>query len=201
MAAVAVLLVGAFVLPASAFDGKPVFLDLCHFDAVTGMLEPISVPQQGLDAHLNNHAEDVLVGDGVDENCDPVPILVQTVQVSALGDATQILLEDGNSYELRASGTYVFGPGPQLADAQCVLVSGVWYEDLAFRFGSMWTPPFLEVGLDGADAMWQPNTCQTTTHEYSTLVAGDGSLHDLRIDDSFYGDNSGFITVEVWLLP
>jgi general L-amino acid transport system substrate-binding protein len=66
---VAVLLVGGFVFTATA-GAEPTKVGVCHLDGVTGEFEPIEVPESSVAAHLAHG--DVLIGDGVDENCDPL---------------------------------------------------------------------------------------------------------------------------------
>lgn len=70
VAVVSVLVLGA-MFPTAAFAGKPTKAPLCHFDAVTGEFKLLNLPPRAIAAHLDHHAEDLAVGEGVDENCEP----------------------------------------------------------------------------------------------------------------------------------
>ena len=76
LAGVAALLMGLFVLPTTAV-AKQEKVGVCHFDKGTGVLAPISVPQNTAEKHLAKHAGDALVGVDVNEDCEPLgPVCV-----------------------------------------------------------------------------------------------------------------------------
>ena len=132
-------------------------------------------------------------------------VLVETVQVpseNAVGISSTILLGDGVDYLLKASGTYDYGPG--LADAQCSDRPG----SAGWLNGDfLGSSNYLEVWVDGAAFDWTPAEGCQATHLYSGTYSGDGSTVAFFIPDSCrggtlgcYGDNSGYITVEIWWL-
>lgn len=69
--ALAAMLMGVFLFPTAAL-AKPEFVDLCHYNEDTGDLKVISIPAKAADRHLANHDEDILVGEGVDGDCNPI---------------------------------------------------------------------------------------------------------------------------------
>jgi len=80
-------------------------------------------------------------------------------------------------------GSYNPGPGPQW-------ISG---DDLP----APWTN-YLEVLVDGNPVAWDDDDTYNADHVYSITVTGTGSAVDFRMLDSYYGDNSGSLTVDIY---
>ncbi len=137
------------------------------------------------------------------------PILVDTVQVTPYGTDkyipiptySNIDLEEGKNYSLKASGTYRFANWGEygIADAAwnyrnaAHAPGGIagWYQQASQR---------LQVWIGGAAVTWQP-TLFNPDHIYTFDVNGDGNQLMFTIVDDAYSDNSGFITVEIYWTP
>ena len=142
---------------------------------------------------------------------DPA-VLIQTVEVFPDGTdyCSSFNLPIGEKYRLEVSGTYVYWPGQLpnagIADAKYSLrpqgsynpgpgpqwISG---DDLP----SPWTN-YLELLVDGAPKAWGDFNL---AHTYSTDYIGNGSPVSVcfNILDSYYGDNSGSLTVDIYQIP
>jgi len=134
------------------------------------------------------------------------PVLLDTVEVTPYGTAaytptptySNIVLEAGKNYSLRASSTYRFANWGEygIADAAwnyrraANAPGGVagWYQQASQR---------LQVWIGGEAVAWQP-TEYNPEHIYTLDVTGAGDELMFTIVDDAYGDNSGFITVEIW---
>lgn len=198
------------VMAASALAAPAPKVDVCHYDADGGVFHKINISGNALDAHIAHG--DAVPGEPVptaagyqfDSDCAPVAVLfrLSTIEVSGVGWPSYFTVEEGRAYELRASGTYSWGDEndpnhPLVGDAQCVSIAGGAY------FANYSPVPMLEVTVDESDGSWQPSGCDPL-HQYTASGVGDGDVHSLRILDAGpvpYGDNSGFISVEIWLLP
>jgi len=86
-------------------------------------------------------------------------------------------------YSLRPEGSFNLGPGPQW-------ISG---DDLP----TPWTH-YLELLVNGSSQAWGDFT---ETHTYSMEYVSTGSSVHFNILDSGYGDNSGFLTVDIYCMP
>jgi len=136
-------------------------------------------------------------------------LLVDTVQVPPFGTAldtpiptySNIDLEAGKDYLLVASGTYRFANWGDygIADA-------AWnYRSAAYAPGGIagWyqqTTNRLQVWIDGTPVTWQPTTFNPE-HIYTLEIPGSGTSIMFGIMDNAYGDNSGYITVDIYELP
>jgi len=108
-------------------------------------------------------------------------------------------------YVLEASGTYVYRPGSSgdISDAGYTKREpgefGATAENPWINVNSLpgeWAG-YLGIQVDGVNPNWGP--LNLVNHKYSsskTLIAGDEI--DFRILDSYYGDNSGFLTVDIF---
>lgn len=144
-------------------------------------------------------------------------VLFETILVPSDGAVvSSAALVDGATYELRASGTYRFAGWEDagIADAQCSLRKAPYIPDgytpdpitgFAWVNGEdLGSVNYLEVWMDDVSVDWNPGTCQDD-HLYNGAVPGEGIALEFFIPDSCgggvlgcYGDNSGFITVEIW---
>lgn len=139
---------------------------------------------------------------------------VESVQVPGVGwpvsSTTSLTL--GETYCLRASGTYVYWPGQLpnygIADAEYSLrPPGSW--DWGTKYGQwvfgddVFPPSYpasaLDVRVDGQNVYWGGFN---TDHTYALLYVGTGSPATFNIWDSNvgppYADNSGYITVDIY---
>ncbi len=134
-------------------------------------------------------------------------VVIETVDVPSetpAGMSSTIPLDAGEAYTLKASGTYQYGNGPRMADAQCSDRTGAggWLNG----DGLTAAPNYLEVWVDGSAFNWTPTAgCQTTSHLYEGAFTGTGGTVAFHIPDSCsgttlgcYTDNIGSITVEIW---
>jgi len=133
-------------------------------------------------------------------------VLLETVQVTPFGTAaytptptySNIALEAGKNYSLRASGTYRFANWGEygIADAAwnyrraANAPGGVagWYQQASQR---------LQVWIGGEAVTWQP-TEYNPEHIYTLDVTGEGGQLMFTIEDDQYSDNTGSIMVEIW---
>ena len=142
---------------------------------------------------------------------DPA-VLIDTVTVYPDGTdyCSSVVLETGKNYRLEASGTYTYWP-TQLPDA------GIADAKYSLRPegshnpgpGPQWISGddlpdpwkhYLELLVDGSHQDWG---VFNLAHTYSTEYIGNGTPVSVcfNILDSGYGDNSGSLTVEIYLIP
>ncbi|MHB1136943.1 MAG: hypothetical protein ACYC1X_09165 [Coriobacteriia bacterium] len=134
--------------------------------------------------------------------------LVDTVQVLPNGAtyASNTALDEGSCYLLEAVGTYRFGNWGDagIADAKYSLrppnVSYSYHTESVNTWVSGNDIPapytnYLEVWVDGAPAPWG---ALNEAHVYTVPWAGDGTSVEFKILDTAYGDNSGFITINIY---
>jgi hypothetical protein len=197
-------------------------VDVCHFSADSGTFHMINISENAYQKHLDHG--DAVVGDAYPgmahyvfgDDCAPTYVdpvyLGETIQVPGTGGHVQSsVLTVGGDYILKASGTYRFANWGEygIADAHCN------YRSASYG-GPGWVHSasnYLEVWVDGAPFAWGPDNCPVLTadpigHAYEGTVTGAGAALDFFIPDSCsgtvlgcYGDNSGFITVELWGWP
>lgn len=137
-------------------------------------------------------------------------IMVPSRNAAGTGNevVTSAALVDGADYELRANGTYRFANwgANGIADAQCSLrPDGTWLNG-----NDIGTPRenYLEVWAGDIVAPaaidWSPGTCQPSYLYTSTFTSVGIPVSFTIMDacsptvDGCYGDNSGYITVEIW---
>lgn len=141
------------------------------------------------------------------------PVLIETVQVSS-GDIvnntnvvvwSNNVLESGVSYQLKATGTYVYWPAQLpdagIADAHCSLRPPGSYNtglEAAWINGDQLSNHGLEVWANSLPVSWIEDC--NGAHGYTADVDGGGTTISFTINDSYYKDNSGFIPVEIWWL-
>lgn len=122
---------------------------------------------------------------------------------TAIPTSSNKALESGIQYKIEVVGTYNFrNPGNSqgyLADAEWALRNDA--------YGTGWTkgdgPPYSSP-YNGLDLCFDANVntdwgaLDATTHTYSLNHVGGGSVISLFIKDNQYGDNSGFLTVNIY---
>ncbi|MGK3966289.1 hypothetical protein WMF38_19155 [Sorangium sp. So ce118] len=126
--------------------------------------------------------------------------VLDVVSVPSDGTATYstFVPQTGNVYFMKASGTYSYWYRP--ADAECSYRPAESYgpgwvlgEDV---FPQSWSVA-LDVLVDGTDISWG-STCNEYDHTYVVPYVGQGHAASFSIWDSYYGDNSGNISVELY---
>ncbi len=127
---------------------------------------------------------------------EPQYTLVESVEVpstNAVGVTTTDALENGQTYELRAFGTFTYNNAGDWADAEWYLKDGTIVK--GDTEGSV--AHVLDVSVDGltANLDWGG---YNSDHEYVYNIVGTGSTIRLFIHDSVYVDNNGSILVEIW---
>ena len=114
---------------------------------------------------------------------------------SVSGTNSSITLNDGQTYVVTVSGTFLLGNNRtrHVADAEY------------FNLGSAGPVPLdgtssqeIGVGIDGIDVDFGPFDPNNT---YSTRIKGNGSAIDVFYQDSNYGDNVGSLFVEISTVP
>lgn len=135
------------------------------------------------------------------------PIFVDTVEVPSDGSTvSSVSLDDGVEYLLEASGTYRFANwGPYgIADAEWAYRNDAYKDDPlpvhGWTLGELTYPSVLglDVLVDGGNVYWGD---YNDAHTYVSPYTGNGNPVSFDIYDSAYGDNSGFITVDIYKLP
>ena len=69
--------------------------------------------------------------------------------------------------------------------------------------GTVWVDGFvapydgLQVKMDGNYVLWEGNF-DALEHEYTKVITGSGATVEFSIFDSYYPDNDGFITVNIY---
>jgi hypothetical protein len=142
------------------------------------------------------------------DNPDHLPVLVVgeggvDVQAADDGLSTPFLVLGDKDYLLTVTGTYVYGPDPMQADAEC----SRWPRDRNWHRSTQWESSGSTGGLDltinGRATSWSAMVqdergCDSTTHTYTTVVRPryDGALR-FAIRDDKRSDNSGSLHVVV----
>ena len=125
-------------------------------------------------------------------------VLIDTVTVSS--DGTQVCsvetLVSGQEYRLEANGTYTYNTAGDWADAEWYLKNSVIVK--GDTEGS--TPYVLDISIDGysVNRDWGEYSAD---HIYSLNLKGTGSQVCFSIYDSNNSDNSGSLTVDIYLVP
>ena len=122
--------------------------------------------------------------------------LFDTITVPSNGNpASSNVLESGVTYRLEASGTFTYNSAGDWADAEWYLKNG----DVVKGDTEGSKPYVLDTSIDGysMNRDWGDYNAE---HIYTILLDGTGSTADFSIYDSYYGDNNGFITVEIYEL-
>jgi len=123
-------------------------------------------------------------------------MLIETISVPIGGGSalSTAVLDAGASYRLEASGTFTIGgPGDGLADAE--------YADFSNPPGSVidFTAGGLDLGISVNDdppgwGAFSPD------HVYNIAIVGEGLPISVGYRDSNYGDNSGELTLRIFLV-
>lgn len=147
--------------------------------------------------------------------CEKSPILIDTFAVAAsstTGANSNVTLELGKNYLVKASGTWSNRNGVDSVDAEYNSYDN-WVTPLDgdpgwTSFGLTAYYNLLELQLDDAFVIWG---AFSPTHEYEYAMPGTGSTLSARIFDgltdtntitpSWYNDNSGSLTVKIYLVP
>lgn len=147
--------------------------------------------------------------------CEKSPILIDTFTVAATsttGSASNVTLEIGKNYLVKASGTWSNRNGIDSVDAEFNSYDN-WVTPLDgdpawTSFGLTQYFNLLELQLNNAFINWG---VYSPTHEYEYAMVGTGSTLSARIFDgltdtntitpSWYNDNSGSLTVKIYLIP
>lgn len=126
-----------------------------------------------------------------------------TVSVLPTGNTfTSLILTDGRTYLVEASGTYRFANWGEygIADAEWALRNDSYALPVAphgWTKGEDSYPSILGLDLliDQQNIEWGS---YNDDHLYKTVMVGAGEALDFSIKDSAYGDNSGALTVEIY---
>lgn len=147
--------------------------------------------------------------------CEKSPILIDTFAVAATsttGSSSNVTLETGKNYLIKASGTWKNRNGIDSVDAEFNSYDN-WVTpqdgDPAWTsFGLTQYFNLLELQLNNGFINWG---VYSPTHEYEYAMTGTGSTLSARIFDgqtdtntitpSWYNDNSGNLTVKIYLVP
>lgn len=128
-------------------------------------------------------------------------VLVDTVFVPATGGvvSSSINLESGKQYQLKAAGTAFAGDTIEF-DAQYSkterITGDTWTDNVSGYEGL--GPELLELKVDGVFVDWG---AFNTGHVYYWCMSGTGSPVALEIYDTYPSNNTGSLTVEIYLLP
>jgi len=176
-------------------------VDVCHMDG-TGVYHLINISDNAYPAH-QEHGDAYtgelvpnLPGKKFADDCSVINVkeLVDSLTILPNGASfTSISLITGQTYELKAIGTFKYNGAGDWADAEWYLKSGVTVKgDVE---GSK--PYVLDVSINGYSINTDWGDYQPS-HIYTKSIVGNGVPVNFSIYDSAYGDNSGFITVEIW---
>lgn len=115
------------------------------------------------------------------------------------GENSNVALDDGRSYRLRVSGSFVFNQSESTHDAECLSVGGAPGQR-ADSLDDQGTTPDVVVG--GEEVDWVPSRgltgCDDTDHTYVHDVSGVAGSINLRVRDPQPSDNAGLLLVEVF---
>ncbi len=178
-------------------------VDVCHRRGNETFIM-INVSRNALPAHLFHG--DGLPNEGVpgqahqkfSATCGitevPQKELVQTFSVSSTSTTpvSSLVLDSGQQYEIKASGTYTYYTTNDWADAEWLLSGGQILKDLAG-----YPPNVLDLTINGCSNNTDWGDYQSS-HVYTLKWLGTGAPLTFVICDTFYGDNKGSLTVEIW---
>lgn len=117
-------------------------------------------------------------------------IVSSTVQKLVSSDP----LQNGQLYEIKVSGTYIFDTLNNWADAEYFLRNGnVLKGDTEYPA----TPNILDLSINSCSTNTDWGVYQPT-HVYTMQLTGNGGPLSFCIFDTYYGDNVGSLTVEIW---
>jgi hypothetical protein len=192
-------------IPSTSNHGKKTDkVDVCHKRG-NGTFILINISRNALPAHLTH-------GDGLPDGwvpdqpgkkltttCSIVDVpqkeLVETLTVYPNGDLfSSMTLQNGQLYEIRASGTYTYDEIHNWADAEYSLLGGV-----PIKGDSHYSnyPYILDLSINGYSTNTDWGAFQPL-HVYTKQWMGNGEPLSFSIFDIDYHDNEGFLTVEIW---
>lgn len=195
----------ATVPPVTNQGKKAAKVYVCHKTG-NGTYRLINISENAVPAHIRNH------GDGYPDDWVPdqpgkkftstsaiieVPQkeLVQTLSVLPTGETINSMsLQTGQLYELIVSGTYIYDIEGEWADAEYFLRQGVTIKGDT-EYPSF--PNILDLSINDPSTNQDWGAFQST-HIYTKGWTGEGEPLSFAIYDSYYDDNSGFLTVEIW---
>lgn len=123
--------------------------------------------------------------------------LVETVTVNAIESTptdSNVPLESDKNYLLKASGTAIANPISDIVfDAKYSSTDGRTWLDTVETLDD---PDILNLSVDGVFVDWG---AYNPDHVYYWDMTGKDSLVALLIDDTRYDNNSGFLTVDIYL--
>lgn len=180
---------------------------ICHKTG-NGTYRLININGNAVPAHINNH------GDGFPDDWVPnqpgkkftstcgiieVPQkeLVQTLSVLPTGETIDSMpLQTGQLYELIVSGTYIYDLEGDWADAEYFV-----QQDVIIKGDTEYPsfPNILDLSINGPSINQDWGVYQST-HIYTKEWTGNGEALSFAIYDSFYDDNVGSLTVEIWII-
>ena len=192
------------VIPAAGSTTRVQFTDLGPGNSFGGFLDDVSVVED---------CTSTVTVCKISDKQQPLPgwtvflkgEKLDTVKVYPDGSTYSSDVLPAGEYVLEASGTYVYRPGSSgdISDAG-------YTKREPGEFGATAENPWINVNdlpgiwagylgiqVDGVNPNWGP--LDLVNHEYSsekTLVGADSI--DFMIEDSYYGDNSGFLTVDIY---
>jgi hypothetical protein len=192
-------------LPPATKNGKKADkVDVCHLRG-NEVFILININRNALSAHLLHG--DGLPNEGVPNQpgkqfsatCSMVEVpqeeLVQSISVFPDGETYSFDdLKTGQLYELKVSGTYGYNNDvTKWADAEYFLSDTIIKGD--YEYTSF--PNILDLTINGPNANTDWGDFNPE-HTYTLQVTGPGVPLNFAIYDSYYDDNTGFLTVEVW---
>lgn len=133
--------------------------------------------------------------------CNEEKVLMESLDVYA-NDTNGIdssTLYDGLNYRFEVSGTAFAGDTIDF-DAQYSItnrISGDIWTDSVSGYESYGTG-LLDLFVNGNDVQWG---AYNDAHEYSMNFMGDGSSVNFMINDTYYPNNTGFLTVDIYAVP
>jgi hypothetical protein len=121
-----------------------------------------------------------------------VDIILDRISVPVDGTTVQseLVAPFGVPYRIRLSGTAIYGTQPP--NPATLYTDGVWSYYHPTQSWIIYTPIRLQInGSDVADQSFNPN------HEYWFDYTGTGQPFTFKLRDTFYGDNTGYLNVEI----
>jgi hypothetical protein len=199
-------------LPLPRNNGKKADkVDVCHRTG-NGTFILININRNALPAHINNHGDGLPNGEvpntdkffRADCSISDVPQKerVETLTVPSKPASGEVYvpvesstsLLSGQKYELEVSGTYTYNPNNDWADAEYFQHLGAPIKgDTLYPL----TPNILDLSINSCSTNTDWGSYQSS-HVYTMQYMGTGSKISFCIYDSYYPDNNGALTVEIW---
>ena len=143
--------------------------------------------------------------DNPDSSDSPLLQKVTVQSNAAAGTTSAFLLEAGKRYLLISTGSYHYGSGTMVADAECSVrpADGSWSRRSQWEDNGSWQGPsgHLDLQVQGTSTRWSTRdggSCDTATHTYYTVLQPSSSTKlTLKVIDDNYSDNAGVLAVTV----